>query len=307
MFSRLALVLSLTIGSVASPAAAQDLGHRFLGSIGLDAGKQPSAGLYVADRFAYFAADTLRDRTGEIIPVEDLILHAATNGFGAAFSFELPWISTYVTLAAAFPIAYVSVDTDRPEASLDTFGLGDIYLQPARLGWRLGQLDAIVSYALYVPTGLFDLGSLNVSRGHLTHELAAGGTVYFDAGRTAFITALWSYDINEPNRGESDITRGDTLQMQGGAGATLFGIASVGVVYYALWQVREDRGADVPPVLRGARDRTFGIGGELSIRVAAIDGVVGLRYVHDLGTESRPEGQSVILFATLLAWRPSQS
>ena len=298
-------MLALAVGA-AGPASAQDLGHRMLGTLGLDAGKQAPVGLYVADRFGYFAADTLRDRRGAIIPVPGLRLHGAANGFGVAGVFQLPWIGTYVTLAAAFPIAYASVSTDSPQASLDAWGLGDVYLQPARLGWRLAQLDVLVSYGLYIPTGLFELGTPNVTRGHLTHQLAAGGTVYFDPSRTIFISALWSFDINEPNLGPLDIRRGDSMQMQGGAGATLFGIASVGVVGYALVQVEDDRGADVPAGVRGARDRTFGLGAEASVRIAALGANVGVRYVHDLGTESRPEGQTVVLFATVIAWRPTE-
>lgn len=275
-----------------------------MGSIGLNAGRQLPAGLYVADRFAYFSADTVRDREGAVIPIEGLDLKAFANGIGVAGSIELPGIATYLTLAAAFPFAHATVNTDQPQAGLDAWGLGDVYVQPLRLGWRTTHVEALVSYALYIPTGLFDLGSVNVSRGHFTHEVAAGGTVFFDDQRRFFLSALASYDLNDRNRGGLDITRGDTVQIQGGVGATIFDIATFGVVGYALWQVEDDQGRDVPEVLRGARDRTFGLGGEASIDIAAIRGNLGFRYVHDLGVESRPDGQSVFVFLSLIAWAP---
>ena len=65
-------------------AQSQDLGHKILGGIGLDAGTQPDAGLYVGDRFLYYRADELFDRNGERIPLKGLDIKAASNVAGCA-------------------------------------------------------------------------------------------------------------------------------------------------------------------------------------------------------------------------------
>jgi hypothetical protein len=36
----------------------------------------------------------------------------------------------YINVAAAAPVAQVSLQTSQPEASVDEFGFGDVYVQP---------------------------------------------------------------------------------------------------------------------------------------------------------------------------------
>jgi hypothetical protein len=199
-------------------SSAQDLGHKLPGMIGLDAGKIPEPGLYFTDRVLSYRADELRDRRGDVIPIEDLQMRAFANAFGVSYTFKLSQ-SFSLTSTAAAPLARLSLQNhDRPEASFDRFGLGDVYLQPARLGWRRPNFDVVMSYSLYLPTGTSPLaGGQGLSQGHVTHEVSAGGSIYGGRSRTAFLTALVSYDHNLRKR-DVDLTRGDTVQIQGGAG-----------------------------------------------------------------------------------------
>src|SRR5262249_18551096 len=88
-----------------------------------------------------------------------------------------------------------------------------------------------------------------------------------------------------------DLTRGDTFQIQGGVGITrLQGAFEAGAAGYALWQLRDDRGADLPPVLRGARDRVYGVGPEVAVFVKPIRSQIRARYEWDFGVRSRPKG-----------------
>ena len=68
-----------------------------------------------------------------------------------------------------------------------------------------------------------------------------------------------------------------------------------------LWQVSDDSGADLPPIVRGARDRTYGIGGEIDVTIAEAHSRVIVRYAHDVGARSRPEGQ-ILVFE--IQWSP---
>ena len=286
-----------------APAAAQDLGHRLVGTQGLYAGRQREPGLYVADQLAYYGADTLRDRHGELVPVEDLRIDAIGNALGLSLVLEIPGASTFVTMTAAVPLASASISSERPEASVDRAGLGDVFLQPFLFGWRLPHVDVVAGYSVYLPTGIFRLGEGNLSRGHVTHQLSLGGTLYADEERRWFVSAMASYELNQTKEG-IDIRRGDTLAIQGGAGATLFGLVDVGVVGAALWQVRDDEGMDVPPVLQGARDRVYALGGEIGVLLPALRGRIGARYVRELDVRSRSEGQVLVFQLGLLVWSP---
>ncbi len=285
----------------AAPAGAQELGHKVLGTLGLLAGSQPSSGLYVVDRFLSYGANAVFDRDGRRIPV-GLDLDAVSNAIGVQVTFKLPRPSTYMNASIGIPAARVHLQTDRPEASVDRFGFGDIYVQPIKIGFKMNQMDIVSGYAFYAPTGLFiPRGSGGVGRGQWTHEFSLGSAVYFDRAKTWHISGLASYELNQRKRG-IDITRGDTIQVQGGAGKTLRSV-DVGLAGYALWQVRDDRGADLPEPLRGAIDRAVGLGPEIDFTLAPIRSRITVRYCRDIVVNARPSGQVLVFGLTILALR----
>jgi hypothetical protein len=292
-FRKLAVLLAVCWSLVldAETARAQNLGHKLPGVIGLDAGRIPEPGLYIVNRTVEYEANELRDRNGNLIPIEKFAMNALSNATGISYTLNLGRGALSLTTTAAFPLARLSVNvSDRPEASFDRFGLSDIYIQPARLGWRKSQFDLVSSYAIYLPTGLFSLAGGTVSAGQVTHEFSAGGTIYADANKRAFLTALASYDLNLRKRGV-DITRGDTIQVQGGLGADFLNRrVEAGLAGNYLLQVRPDRGADLPAVLQGGRDRVYSLGPEVAVFLSSIHSQIRVRYEWEFGVESRPKG-----------------
>jgi hypothetical protein len=294
------LALVTLLFAFGARAAAPDLGHEIPGSVGLSAGTQPETGISVANRFLFFRSHEVRDRNGRRI-LPGFTLGAVADGVGVAGTYEIRPLRTFVNATVALPIAQISGGSGDPRTSIDQFGLADAFVQPLQLGWRLPRLDLVTGYAFYVPTGRFEPGgSGGVSRGAWTHEVSLGHTVYFDGARTWYASALTSFEQEQRKIGV-DITRGALLQLQGGAGKTLGRIVDAGVVGYALWQVSDDRGADLPPILRGARDRTYGLGGEVDVTVAEAHSRVILRYAHDVGARARPQGQ-ILVFE--IQWTP---
>jgi hypothetical protein len=300
----LLLVVCVEMIPGARAAGAQNLGHKLPGLIGLDAGRVPQPGLYAIDRVVWYVADEVRDRNGNRVPVGDLGLLGLSNAFGLSYTLRRGSRSLTATVAA--PLARLRLDVhDRPEASFDRFGLADVYIQPALVGWSGGQVDIVGSYGLYIPTGSSPLaGGNGVSTGHLTNQFSAGGTIFADRNRTYFVTALASYDLNLRKR-RVDITRGDTLQVQGGAGASLFsGVVEAGLAFHGLWQVRDDRGADLPGVLRGSRDRVFGLGPDVAVFLESIQSQIRVRYEWDMGVRSRPRGNVFVAGLNVILQRP---
>ena len=298
--------LSLGLALLSGKAEAQsDLGHKLLGTLGLRAGSQLPTGLYLADRLVEYTSDALINRSGERIPVEDFDLTGLSNVIGLAFVYQLPGVPVFYNAAVGLPVAHVSVRTDRAEAAIDRYGLADAYIQPFKLGLRLPQLDLVAGYAFYIPTRHFSPGEgSGVSRAHWSHELSLGGTVYADAARTWHLSALASLELNQPKQGV-DITRGSTVQIQGGAGKSWFGVLDLGLVGYALWQVTDDTGPDLPAVLAGARDQAYGLGAELGITIPAARFQLVVRYTRDLEVQSRPEGQLLMFSLSFAPWLPS--
>jgi len=300
MVSILCLPLLL---AAATGARSQDLGHKVLGAVGIDAGAQPEPGLYVSDRLIRYDAQTLRDRNGDRIPLEGLDVEALANVLGAALVLK-PQGAPYLSFAFGVPVAEISLSVDDPRVAVDRSGFGDLFVQPLKMGWRTPDLDVVTSYAFYAPTGSFEpRGGGGVGRGFWTHQLSLGAAVRGSRARRVRASALLSYDQNSRKRG-IDIRRGNTVQVQGGAGMRVVGPVDAGVAGFALWQVTDDRGADVPEALRGARDRVFGLGPEVDVLIPALRMRLDLRAEWEFGVRSRPQGQVLVATLTFVPWRP---
>lgn len=300
----LVVAICALLAFAAMTAEAQDLGHKLPGLLGLDAGRVPPPGLLLLDRVVFYEADELRDRNGNRIPIPGLELSAFSNSTGFSFTTQLPRKSLSLTVTAAVPVARFSTNIpERPEATFDRFGLADIYIQPLLLGWQKDKFDLVGSYAVYMPTGLSPLaGGKGVSAGQVTHQFSVGGSTYRDQSRAPFVSALAGYELNL-RKHNIDITRGDTIQVQGGVGLSRFNqVLEFGLAGFGLWQVRDDRGSDLPAVLRGTRDHVLGLGPEAAILVKSIHSQFRIRYEWDVAVRSRPKGNVLAFGVNFVAW-----
>jgi hypothetical protein len=83
-------------------------------------------------------------------------------------------------------------------------------------------------------------------------------------------------------------------------------LAEIGIAGYALWQVRDDRGTELPPLLTGTREQVYGLGPEGAILIKAIQGQLRLRYEWDFGARARPQGHIFVAAISFLAHRRQQ-
>ena len=301
-----AIALALAALSLAiRPASAQQLGYKLLGSAGIDAGVQPPPGLAIVSQTLSYAANELRDRDGDPVPIDGLRMRATGSALGVSYTVKKS-SSPYLTFAAGLPLARIRVSSDQPAASLNGFGFSDLFVQPIKLGWRNRQFDVVSAYVVYAPTGHFEpRGNASTGRGYWTHQLSLGGALFADSTRSRRASVLVSFEQNTRKRG-IDITRGDMLQVQGGAGTSVAAGVILGVAGYALWQVTPDRGGDIPPPLRDGRSRVFGLGPEVGVTIPQYRTRVTLRAEREFGVTSRPEGVVIALGLVFLAQTPTR-
>jgi hypothetical protein len=285
--------------------AQQDLGHRVPGALGLYAGAQQPLGLYFGDRLQISSASRLYDHHGNLIFSPGLHQQTIFDTFGVAYTFDAPPLGAHVTAAVAAFGGRTTLDRVNPTVNADHSGVGDLWVQPLELGWRVPHVDIVVAYAFYAPTGASRFGTPKggLGTGHWTQEFSLGGALYLDRARSWSASLLATYALNQKHR-NVDLTPGDVVNVEGGIGKRLFGILDVGVASFAHWQVRDDRGSDVPAMLRGVRARRFAVGPELDLLVPRLRCLITLRYEHDLGLLARPAEQSLILAFTFTAWQP---
>jgi hypothetical protein len=300
------LALAALFAALLSPSRAeaqQTFGNKVMGTLGLDAGVQIDPGVYAADLFFWYSANHVVGANGHTLAIP-LDLDVFANGFGANVVWKLRGLGTYLNASVSWPLARVRANTDRPEASIDEFGLGDLYVQPLRLGWRLPYLDLVTGYAFYAPTGGFAPGGHDgVGRGEWSQEFSLGNTIWFDSHRDAKLSFLASYNIPSQKL-DVQVTRGQTLQIQGGVGFRPLQLLQVGAVGYALVQTNNDHGADLPPALNNSRDRALGAGLEAGVDIPSLRSRVIARYAHDVIVRARPEGQILLVQWQVNVWRP---
>jgi hypothetical protein len=280
------------------------IGHKVLGTLGLDAGSQPGEGLYAVDEFLFYRADILTDRNGNEIPA-GLEANAVATAIGLGATFRLKRFDTYFSVATGLPAGRATAVTHEPPLGIERAGIGDLYVQPIKLGWRLASVDVVTSYGFYAPTGAFaPSGSGGLGQGQWTHEFSGGGTLRLGKGQVWRASALASLDFHGRKRG-IDVTRGTSIQIQGGLGVTFFRLLDVGIASYALWEVSTDRGADVPATLRGTHERDYGVGPELDVTIPPVRGRITLRFEADVSAATRPLGQIFFVAFTPILWRPA--
>jgi hypothetical protein len=298
-----AVIASLAVATLVAgrARAQQQVGHKALGTLGLQAGSQAPAGLYLVDQFVYYHSNEVVDRKGDPVPI-GLNLDLLANTVGVAASLELPRIATYVNASVAVPLVYLNASTQNPRLSVEPRGIGDLFIQPLKLGWRPGSLEFVAGYSLDAPTASFDAeGSTGRGRGQWTHEFSLGGTLHFGPGKSFNLSALTTFGIYGTKLG-IDLRRGDTLQVQGGLGAIAFGFVNLGVAGYALWQVTDYSGSALAADLRGARDVAYGVGPEMDLAVPPLLGQLTLRYTQDVADRTRPVGRMVVIGWAARVW-----
>ena len=279
-----------------------EFGQRVLGTIGLDAGSQPDEGIYFGNRFIYLTGDRLNDRRGNPLPVKGF----SSSGFANVFAIAGTWKlgeGPYLTAAFGVPISGISVKSDQPYTLLDREGLGDIFIEPLKLGWRLPRVDITSSYSIYAPTSQLNRKGLNQPQ--WSQQVSAGGTVFFDDERSLRLSALTSYNIYEKKL-NLDLKRGDAVQIQGGLGGRFFKILDVGLAGYAMWQVAADTGSALPKSAQGLSEFAVGLGPEVGVLIPQLRAKLTARYEWDIEARSRLDGQVLMVSLTMLGWKPDQ-
>lgn len=291
------LLASIALGQF--PLSGQYLGLNLRGDVGLKSGSQPAPGVYlIAPLWYQNDYQGLRNSNGdEIARGLNLDINILTTPAIA--------VTTKAKLAGAtlgFQIVPLVMNNRVELAELgrgggQSYGFGDMYVQPINLGWRTKRADFLVAYGLYAPTGAGDR-SLDM----WAHEIVVGTTAYLDAAKMWHVSTTGFYEIHQ-NKRDIDLRVGDILTLEGGAGRSfLKGAANAGMSYVAQWKVTDDSGSDFPARLQKSKGRAFGLGPDISMPIFArgtLIGLVGVRYTFEFGARTNFEGRTLALSFTL--------
>jgi hypothetical protein len=289
----------LTLLLITVSAEAQYKGDHIPGFIGLESGSQAPPGLYVGNLVYVYPTDTIKDNNGHdftlpgsLTSTADIILvNLVTNyklfGGKVGASIGFPFIKNR--------IQFTSLDVQTDFAYTDTFA-------GATLGWELKRADITVGYNLYMPTGKFEPNATdNTGLGMWANEFTIGSTVYLDQKRTWNAAATFALEFNTDKK-DTNIHVGDLGTIEGGLARTFYKktsgpipiVMNLGVAGYAQFKVTGDSGSDIPPALRGLKDRVFALGPEFNIFIPGPRLSLLARYEPEFSARNRTQGQTIV-------------
>ena len=206
-----------------------------------------------------------------------------------AMSVTLPWIDLDVE-------ADVRLGSLSEHWSDSISDLGDMVLMPAMFNQHISD-DFNINYRLgvYAPTGSYEVGRLaNTGKNYWTLEPTVG-FMYLGQrnGREASVFLGCDYNFENP---DTNYQTGSQVHLDGTL-AQHFplwgGLAGIGVNGYFYRQLEGDSGSGAR--LGDFEARTAGIGPVLSYmkKVGDVDLLAELKWLHDLETQYRPDGDIV--------------
>jgi hypothetical protein len=186
------------------------------------------------------------------------------------------------------------------------FAYTDMFIA-ASLGWKLRRADITAGYNLYIPTGSFSQDATdNTGLGMWGNEFTIGSTVYLDQKKRGMLPRISPWSLRRTK--VAPILKSATWGLsRGGLGKTFYKkisgpipiVMNLGVAGYAQFKVTGDSGSDIPPALRGFKDRVFALGPEFNIYVPKPRLTLLVRYEPEFGARIRTQGQTIVFS---IAW-----
>jgi hypothetical protein len=291
------LILVLLIVPLGSQA--QYKGDHIPGFFGMESGTQAPPGLYVGNIVWVYPTSTIKGNSGREINLpgsltstaELILLSVVTN-------YKL--LGANLGASAAFPFIQNRIQLNSLNVNTG-FAYTDMFVG-ASLGWHFKRADITAGYNLYIPTGRFSQGGTdNTGLGIWGNELTIGSTVYLDQKRLWNAAANFGLEFHTDKSG-TNIQVGDLGTVEGGLGRTFYKkvsgpipmIMNLGIAGYAQFKVTGDSGSDIPPALRGFKDRVFALGPEFNIYIPKPRLTFLARYEPEFGARVRTQGQTIV-------------
>jgi hypothetical protein len=287
-------VAIICVVASAALAGAQANVPQFRGDFGMTAGTLRPPGAYLGFFYNNYRSDQISAANGQ--RVDTLRPDWNVAALVGSYTFPFSIAGAHWSVAAAVPWTTITLET----VNLDfngKWGVGDIYVQPVKLGWSVPAADFVAGFGVFMPTGRFNAGAPdNTGLGMWSYQGSLGSTVYIGSGRQGSASTLVSYQI-QSKVDNSDKRAGQVLTLEGGIGhALLKEVGQIGLVYYAQWKTTDDQGFILPPAFDG-RMRTFALGPEITIPfpIASLEGLVTFRYYTEFGNRVSTQGDSYVI------------
>ena len=296
---RVALICLLLLAIFSPSAWAQERGQYIPGTGGLNSGIQTPEGITYANLFIWYPATKFKDQNGDTAPIDfDLDLLVDLNLL--AYTTKAKFLGANYGMAVVLPIVNSPVSLPRLGTGISPTGLGDLYVEPINLGWKLKSADVKLAYGFVAPTGRFDsTGNETTTTDYWGHQITLATTAYLDESKLTQFSFNTNWEFHQKKRHE-DLKVGNNMTVEAGVGKIFVKnqgkqLLQFGAVGYAEFQLTNDSGSAVPVLTSNNKDRVFAIGPEFGVILPSKKFNFLVRVLPEFGARNHTQGVTVVL------------
>jgi hypothetical protein len=283
---------------ISLPAIGQERGQYIPGTAGLNSGLQTPEGFTYANLFIWYPTSKFKDQNGDTAPIDfDLNLLVDMNLLG--YTTKAKFLGANYGAAVVVPIVNTPVSLPRLDLGISPTGVGDLYVEPINLGWKLKKADVKLAYGFVAPTGKFDeIGSDTTTTDYWGHEITFASTIYLDKTKLTQFSFNTNWEFHQKKRHE-DLKVGNNMTLEGGVGKIFVKnqgkqLIQFGVIGYSEFQLTNDSGTAVPPLTANNKDRVFALGPEFGVILPTKKFNFLARVLPEFGARNRTQGVTVV-------------
>jgi hypothetical protein len=201
------------------------------------------------------------------------------------------------------PIVNTPVSLPRLGLDVSPTGIGDIYVEPINLGWKLKRADVKAAYGFVAPTGKFDEdGDDTTTTDYWGHEITLASTFYLDPTKLTQLSVSTNWEFHQKKRHE-DLKVGNNMTLEAGVGKIFVKnqgkqLIQFGAVGYAEFQLTNDSGSGVPALTANNKDRVFAIDPEFGVILPTKKFSFFVRLLPEFGARNRTQGVTTVFGIT---------
>ena len=313
---------------IAFSAARAEIGHFVPGVINIRDYVMPAdPGVYGVLYNFYYKSDRLNDRDNDKIrsvninpgPGPGIDVGVELDLDLVALAPTLIWVSEFQALglrygafvSPTFTNASVNAEIGNQSrlgrsAENDSFGVGDMLVQPLWLGLDVPHFGASFGYGFYAPVGQYDTRPVdlpngetvrvesvdNLGYGYWTHQFQLAGAWYPWVDKRMAVVVAGTYEVNHEKE-DYDLTAGDVFTLNWGVSQYLplkqdqSVLAELGVAGYDNWQVSEDSGSDAAS---DAQDNDHAAGFQAGVAHVPWNAALTFHYFYEFAADDRVQG-----------------
>jgi hypothetical protein len=275
------------------------------GSAGFMAGiLPPHEGTYLNNIYYHFdgeAGNNVRngvvelgvDVTLDVYALQGLfVTDAKILGGQWAFGVLVDYVWTGIDAAITGPLGNTINIAPRSD------GVSDSIVWPIILGWHEGNWHWNAGLAVYMPTGAYDAGELNVGK-NIWGVMPQAAITYFDPKSGWDLSAQLTY-VTMSRNDVTDYQSGDIIQLDWAVGLHLGAEWEIGVAGNFVEQIEGDSGTGAR--LGANKAESIGLGPAISYstKIGEMPLSIQAKWQHDVHAERTFEGDVVNVTATIV-------